>query len=95
VAQAFSPLSVVIFDPNRIVPKTLIAICLGARFGAVMRRASGIKPDSPFPDRPPGTLAANLVGGYLFGVANAMHEIGSVRMTPLGFGSFARIAATR
>ena len=36
-----------------------------------MRWALGLRLNSLFPDVPPGTLAANLIGGYIVGVATA------------------------
>lgn len=43
----------------------------GAAFGAWLRWSLGIVLNPVFPTRPPGTLAANLIGGYLVGVAIA------------------------
>ena len=51
--------------------KTVIAICLGASTGALLRWLLGLKLNSLFPALPPGTLAANLIGGYIIGVATA------------------------
>ncbi len=51
--------------------KTVIAICLGASTGAVLRWLLGLKLNSLLPALPPGTLAANLIGGYVIGVAAA------------------------
>jgi fluoride exporter len=41
----------------------------GAALGAVTRWLLGLALNGLFPAIPPGTLAANLVGGYLVGVA--------------------------
>jgi len=49
--------------------KPILAISLGAALGALLRWVLGAKLNSLFPDIPPGTLAANLVGGYIIGVA--------------------------
>ncbi|HXY05821.1 MAG TPA: fluoride efflux transporter CrcB [Burkholderiaceae bacterium] len=49
--------------------KPILAISLGAALGALLRWVLGAKLNSLFPDIPPGTLAANLVGGYVIGVA--------------------------
>jgi fluoride exporter len=49
--------------------KTVIAICLGASTGALLRWLLGLKLNSLLPALPPGTLAANLIGGYIIGVA--------------------------
>ncbi len=51
--------------------KTVIAICLGASTGALLRWLLGLKLNSLLPALPPGTLAANLIGGYIIGVATA------------------------
>lgn len=45
------------------------AISAGAALGAVLRWGLGTKLNAFFPAVPPGTLAANLVGGYIAGVA--------------------------
>jgi CrcB protein len=49
----------------------VIAISLGAAAGALLRWELGTRLNSLFPSIPPGTLAANLVGGYLIGIAIA------------------------
>lgn len=51
--------------------KAIIAISLGASAGALLRWALGLKLNSLYPDIPPGTLAANLIGAYGVGVAIA------------------------
>ncbi|MBX3618984.1 MAG: fluoride efflux transporter CrcB [Rhizobacter sp.] len=50
---------------------SIVAICVGASFGALLRWFLGTKLNALFPSIPPGTLTANLVGGYLIGVAVA------------------------
>ena len=50
----------------------LIAISLGAALGALLRWGLGLGLNHLFPALPPGTLAANLVGGYLIGIAMAL-----------------------
>ena len=50
----------------------LIAISLGASLGAVLRWLLGVGMNHLLPALPLGTLAANLVGGYLVGVAVAL-----------------------
>ena len=50
----------------------LIAISLGASLGAVLRWLLGVGMNHLIPALPLGTLAANLVGGYLVGVAVAL-----------------------
>ncbi len=51
--------------------KTILAISLGATLGALARWRLGSGLNSLFPSLPPGTLVANLVGGYIVGVAIA------------------------
>lgn len=48
---------------------SILSIGLGAAFGAVMRWLLSVRLNSLFPALPLGTLAANLIGGYLIGVA--------------------------
>ena len=51
---------------------SIASICAGASLGALLRwfLAGRFNPMHPF--LPPGTLAANLIGGYLVGVAVAL-----------------------
>lgn len=51
--------------------KSILAISLGAALGALLRWALGAKLNSLFPAIPPGTLAANLIGAYVVGLAIA------------------------
>jgi CrcB protein len=51
--------------------KPILAISLGSALGALLRWVLGIKLNSLFPTLPPGTLTANLVGGYIIGIAVA------------------------
>ncbi len=51
--------------------KSIVAISVGAALGALLRWALGAKLNSLFPAVPPGTLAANLIGGYVIGLALA------------------------
>ncbi|MBA3535004.1 MAG: fluoride efflux transporter CrcB [Tatlockia sp.] len=51
--------------------KSVVAISIGAAFGALLRWLFGIKLNNIFPAIPPGTLVANLVGGYIIGLAIA------------------------
>lgn len=46
-----------------------LAVGVGAAFGAWLRWLLGIALNPVFPTVPLGTLAANLVGGYLIGIA--------------------------
>ncbi len=51
--------------------KPIIAISLGAAIGALLRWQLGVRLNSAFPAMPPGTLSANLLGGYIIGLAIA------------------------
>lgn len=51
--------------------KTLFAIGTGAVLGAWIRWFLGLKLNALFPTIPPGTLAANIAGGYIIGAAIA------------------------
>jgi CrcB protein len=53
------------------VTLSIVAISVGASLGALSRWFLGTKLNALFPSIPPGTLTANLVGGYLVGVAVA------------------------
>jgi fluoride exporter len=61
--------SVVYEDRCRL--KSIIAIFIGAGLGALLRWWLGLTLNSYFPSIPPGTLAANLIGGYIIGLAAA------------------------
>ena len=51
--------------------KPALAISFGAAAGALLRWQLGLRLNSLFPSIPPGTLAANLIGGYIVGLAIA------------------------
>jgi len=51
--------------------KPILAISLGSSLGALMRWVLGNQLNRLFPAVPPGTLSANLIGGYIIGVAVA------------------------
>jgi len=51
--------------------KSIIAIFLGAGLGALLRWWLGLTLNSYSPSIPPGILAANLIGGYIIGIAVA------------------------
>lgn len=51
---------------------SIVAIGIGAALGAVLRWLLGMSLNALFPLVPPGTLAANLIGGYLIGVSIAV-----------------------
>ncbi len=52
----------------------VLAICLGACAGALLRWRLGLWLSTPGALLPWGTLTANLVGGYLIGVAVAVFQ---------------------
>ena len=58
-----------------------IAIGIGAALGAWLRWGLGLLFNSLFPTVPLGTLAANLLGGYLVGVAVTVFHI-NVELSP-------------
>lgn len=51
---------------------SIVSVCAGASLGALLRwfLAGRFNPFHPY--LPPGTLAANLIGGYLIGIAIAV-----------------------
>lgn len=49
----------------------ILAVSLGAAAGALLRWQLGAKLNALLPAIPPGTLAANLIGGYVVGLALA------------------------
>ncbi|MEO5733678.1 MAG: fluoride efflux transporter CrcB [Rubrivivax sp.] len=51
---------------------TLTAVSLGAALGAMLRYGLGMGLNHLYPNLPTGTLVANLVGGYLIGLALAL-----------------------
>ena len=51
--------------------KSLIVIAIGASLGAWLRWLLGMKLNALFPTIPPGTVVANIVGGYIIGLAIA------------------------
>jgi fluoride exporter len=51
--------------------KSVIAVFIGAGCGALLRWWLGIQLNRYFSALPPGTLAANLLGAYIIGVAIA------------------------
>lgn len=50
---------------------SILAISVGASFGAIFRWLLGASLNAIFPTLPLGTLVANLLGGYLIGIAIA------------------------
>jgi fluoride exporter len=53
---------------------SVVAICIGASLGALLRWGLGLWLTSPGSLLPWGTLAANLIGGYFVGVFVAMFQ---------------------
>lgn len=51
--------------------KPIVTICVGGSLGSLLRWWLGMTFNAVFPTMPPGTLTANLVGGYIIGVAMA------------------------
>ena len=51
--------------------RSLLAISVGASLGAILRWLLGTACNALFPTIPPGTWLANMLGGYLIGVALA------------------------
>jgi CrcB protein len=51
--------------------RSIAAVSLGSSLGALLRWWLGARLNANFPPIPPGTLAANLIGGYVVGVAVA------------------------
>jgi fluoride exporter len=49
----------------------IVAIGVGAALGALMRWQLGERLNEFFPTLPPGTLVANIIGGYIIGLAVA------------------------
>ena len=49
----------------------VFAISIGAAAGALLRWQLGVRLNSFYPIVPPGTLAANMIGGYIIGLAIA------------------------
>ena len=68
----------------------VLAISVGAAAGALLRWQLGVQLNSLFPVLPLGTLAANLVGGYIIGLAIAYfaerrHRAGMATVVITGF----------
>lgn len=51
--------------------KPVIAIAIGSVFGGLARWGLALRLNALFPSIPPGTLTANLIAGYIVGVALA------------------------
>jgi CrcB protein len=66
---------------------SLLAIGVGAIFGAWTRWALGLLLNPLFPTLPLGTLTANLVGGFIIGVVMTIAD-------PLGLSAVTRLCVT-
>lgn len=55
--------------------KSVVAVSVGGTIGCLFRWWLGTRFNSLFPSIPPGTLAANLIGGYIIGVAIAFFAL--------------------
>ncbi|HBN8358496.1 TPA: fluoride efflux transporter CrcB [Pseudomonas aeruginosa] len=51
--------------------KSILVIVLGGSLGCLLRWFLGLQLNALFPTIPPGTWAANMIGGYVVGVAVA------------------------
>jgi CrcB protein len=51
---------------------SIVVIAIGGSLGCLLRWYFALRLNGQFPNLPPGTLTANLVGGYLIGVAMAV-----------------------
>ncbi len=56
---------------------SFVAVGVGAALGAWLRWGLGVLLNPVFPSMPLGTLVANLVGGYLMGIAMGFLALGS------------------
>jgi len=54
--------------------KSILAIAVGAAFGALLRWQLGIRLNAFFPTIPPGTLVANLIGAYVIGPDRCLRD---------------------
>lgn len=55
--------------------KPMLAIALGTTSGAWLRWGLGLQLNALFPSIPPGTIAANMIGAYLIGLAIAFFAV--------------------
>lgn len=51
---------------------SILVVAIGAALGALLRWYLAARFNQMLPQLPPGTLAANLLGGYLIGIAMAV-----------------------
>jgi CrcB protein len=57
---------------NQSMMISIVAIAIGASLGALLRWYLANRLNSAFPQLPPGTLVANILGAYLIGIAIAV-----------------------
>ena len=63
--------------------KTIAAISAGASIGALLRYWLGTILNQYFPSIPPGTLAANLIGAYVVGLAIVSRQATDSELAPM------------
>lgn len=51
--------------------RSIFAVAIGDALGSLLRWALGLRLNTLFPDLPLGTLASNVIAGYVIGVAIA------------------------
>jgi CrcB protein len=56
------------YNENLMTPFLIFSVSIGAVLGALLRWGLGILLNPLFPTLPLGTLAANLIGGFLMGI---------------------------
>jgi fluoride exporter len=56
---------------DAVMMHAIFAISIGSALGAVLRWQLGLRLNEYFPTLPPGTLVANIAGGYIIGLAVA------------------------
>lgn len=62
-------------NPSAPVYLSIIALCVGGSLGTLLRWLLALRLNALLPAIPLGTLAANLIGGYLIGIAMAFFAI--------------------
>lgn len=55
--------------------RSMIAVAVGGMFGCLLRWVLAVALNRYFPIIPPGTLAANLIGCYVIGIALAVFAV--------------------
>jgi fluoride exporter len=58
--------------------KSAIAVSLGGTLGCLFRWWLALQLNALFPNLPPGTLAANVIGGYVIGIAVGVFSVTAV-----------------